>query len=216
MKIAVMGTGVVGNTIASKLTELGHQVMMGSRTKDNEKAKSWAAENGKNASAGDYSDAAGFGEIVFNCTKGEASMEALKQAGEKNLESKIIIDLSNPLDSSKGMPPTLSISNTNSLGEEIQKAFPGSHVVKTLNTLWCGLMVNPRMLKDSHNIFMSGNNAEAKSKVKSLLKQFGWQDEEILDLGDISTARGTESYLPLWLRVYMSTNNGAFNIKIVR
>ena len=215
MKIAVLGTGAVGTTIGSKLVELGHQVMIGSRTKKNEKAAEWMMKNDENASSGTFADAAAFGEIIFNCTKGENSLEALQQAGAANMKGKIIIDVTNPLDSSKGMPPILSISNTNSLGEEIQKAFPNSHVVKTLNTMWCGLMVNPRMLKDSHTVFVCGNNADAKTKVKSILKQFGWKDAEIMDIGDITSSRGTESYLPLWLRVWMTTNNGAFNIKIV-
>lgn len=216
MKIAVFGTGMVGDTIGSKLAELGHLVMMGSRTKDNEKAKAFVAKHSKNASTGKFADAASFAEIIFNCTKGIASIDALKMAGEKNLNGKIIVDISNPLDSSKGMPPSLAISNTNSLGEEIQKTFPQAKVVKTLNTMWCGLMVNPAMINGGdHNVFVSGNDASAKQEVKKILRTFGWADKNILDLGDISTARGTEMYLPLWLRVYGATNNGAFNIKIV-
>lgn len=216
MKIAVFGTGMVGDTIGSKLAELGHLVMMGSRTKDNEKAKAFVAKHSKNASTGTFADAASFAEIIFNCTKGIASIDALKMAGEKNLNGKIIVDISNPLESSKGMPPSLAISNTHSLGEEIQKTFPQAKVVKTLNTMWCGLMVNPAMINGGdHNVFVSGNDASAKQEVKKILRTFGWADKNILDLGDISTARGTEMYLPLWLRVYGATNNGAFNIKIV-
>lgn len=217
-KLAVFGTGMVGNTIASKLVELGHSVMMGSRTKDNEKAKAFVEKHGGKATAGTYADAASFGEIIFNCTLGGASVEALKQAGEKNLNGKIIVDISNPLDFSKGMPPSLmpELSNTNSLGEEIQKAFPQTKVVKTLNTMWCGLMVNPGMIGEGeHHVFISGNDATAKEEVKVILKSFGWKVENILDLGDISTARGTEMYLPLWLRIWGATKNGAFNIKIV-
>ena len=215
MKIAVLGTGTVGVTIAGRLIESGHQVMMGSRTANNEKALNWVKSAGNNASAGTFEEAAKFGELVFNNTKGEAALEALKMAGEKNLEGKIIIDTSNPLDFSNGMPPSLFISNTNSLGEEIQKAFPKSQVVKTLNTMWCGIMINPRMLKDEHTVFVCGNDASAKNKTKEILKLFGWMDQEILDLGDITQSRATESYLPLWLRIYMATNNGAFNIKII-
>jgi predicted dinucleotide-binding enzyme len=137
-------------------------------------------------------------------------------AGEKILDGKIIVDIANPLDFSKGMPPTLAVVNNNSLGEEIQKAFPQTKVVKALNTMWCGLMVNPGMINGGdHSTFMSGNDAGAKEKVKEILKSFGWNENNILDLGDISTARGTEMYLPLWLRIYGATNSGAFNIKIV-
>jgi len=216
MKIAVLGTGAVGNTIASKLVELGHQVMMGSRTNDNEKVKAFVAKHNTKASAGTFADAAAFGEMVFNCTAGVASLEALKLAGENNLNGKIIVDVANPLDFSKGMPPSLSIVNTDSLGEEIQKTFPQAKVVKALNTMWCGVMVNPGTIKGGdHNVFVSGNDAGAKEEVKKLLMSFGWSEENILDLGDITAARGTEMFLPLWLRIYGAKNSGAFNFKIV-
>lgn len=217
MKIAVFGTGMVGDTIGSRLIELGHSVMMGSRTASNEKASAFVKKHKDHASAGTYSDAAKFGELIFNCTKGDGSIEALKQAGEA-IKGKIIVDISNPLDFSKGSPPSLipSLSNTNSLGEEIQKTFPTSRVVKTLNTMWCGLMINPNMIAGgNHTNFLCGNDKEAKTTVKSLLKEFGWRDESILDLGDISNARGTESVLPIWLRVWGATQNGAFNFKVV-
>lgn len=216
MKIAMFGTGMVADTIGSKLIELGHNIMMGSRTSNNEKAKAFVSKFQGKASAGTYADAAEFGEIIFNCTAGAGSVEALKMAGEKNIKGKIIVDIANPLDFSKGMPPTLSIANTNSLGEEIQKTFPQTKVVKTLNTMWCGLMVNPAMINEGdHSVFMSGNDTQAKEKVKEILKSFGWSEKNILDLGDISKARGTEMYLPLWLNIYGATNNGAFNIKIM-
>jgi hypothetical protein len=216
MKIAVFGTGMVGDTIGSKLIELGHPVMMGSRTADNEKAKAFVAKHNGKASVGTFADAAAFGEIIFNCTAGVGSIDALKMVVEKNLNGKIIVDIANPLDFSKGMPPSLAIVNTNSLGEEIQKTFPQTKVVKTLNTMWCGLMVNPLMINGGdHNVFVSGNDASAKEEVKEILKSFGWNDKNILDLGDITKARGTEMYLPIWLSIYGATNNGAFNIKIV-
>lgn len=216
MKIAVLGTGNVGDTIGSKLIEVGHLVMMGSRTAENEKAKSFVAKHHDKASAGTFSDAAAFGEIIFNCTAGVGSLEALKMAGEKNINGKIIVDIANPLDFSKGMPPSLAVCNTNSLGEEIQKAFPQAKVVKALNTMWCGLMVNPAMINGGdHSTFVSGNDTAAKEEVKKILKSFGWAEKSILDLGDITKARGTEMYLPLWLSIYGATNNGAFNIKII-
>lgn len=215
-KIAVLGTGMVGETIGTKLIGLGHQVMMGSRTANNEKAQAFLAKHDGKTSIGTFADAAAFGEIIFNCTSGGGSLEALALAGEKNLNGKILVDLANPLDFSQGMPPSLSFVNTNSLGEEIQRAFPQLKVVKTLNTLWCGLMVNPQMIHGGdHTIFVCGNDATAKETVKSILLSFGWIEKNILDLGDITKARGTEMYLPLWLSIYGSTNNGAFNIKIV-
>lgn len=216
-KIAVLGTGNVGDTIGSKLIELGHEVMMGSRTADNEKAKAFVAKHNGKASAGTFGDAAAFGEIIFNCTSGAGSLEALKLAGEKNINGKLLIDLSNPLDFSKGMPPSLSIVNTNSLGEEIQKHFPEAKVVKTFNTMWCGLMVNPGLVNGGdHSIFVAGNDESAKTKSKDILKSFGWMENNILDLGDIIKARGLEMFLPLWLSIYGANKNGSFNIKIVR
>jgi predicted dinucleotide-binding enzyme len=216
MKIAVLGTGNVGDTIGSKLIEVGHSVMMGSRTADNEKRKAFVAKHSGKASLGTFAEAAAFGEIIFNCTAGVGSLNAMKMAGENNVNGKIIVDIANPLDFSKGMPPSLAVCNTNSLGEEIQKAFPQAKVVKALNTMWCGIMVNPLMINGGdHSTFISGNDAHAKEKVKEILKSFGWVDKNILDLGDITKARGTEMYLPLWLSIYGATNNGAFNIKIV-
>ncbi len=217
MKIAVLGTGTVGDTIGSRLIELGHQVMMGSRTANNEKALAFVTKHQNGASAGTFADAATFGELIFNCTKGDGSIEALKAAG-KAIDGKIVIDLSNPLDFSKGMPPSLipTLCNINSLGEEIQKTFPSAKVVKTLNTMWCGLMVNPNLVGGgNHTNFICGNDADAKAKVKQLLNEFGWKNENLLDLGDITNARGTESVLPIWLRVWGATKNGAFNFKVV-
>jgi predicted dinucleotide-binding enzyme len=216
MKIAVFGTGNVGQTIAGKLQELGHSVFMGSRTKDNAKMLEFAQGKGVGIQTGTFEEAAEFGDIVFNCTNGQNSLNALKQAGEMRLSNKILIDLANPLDFSHGMPPSLNPVNTTSLGEQIQSAFPETKVIKTLNTMWCGLMVNPSLVNDgNHQVFMSGNDAEAKAQVQEILQSFGWKPTCILDLGDISTSRGVEMYLPLWLRIWGAKKNGAFNIQIV-
>ena len=215
-KIAVLGTGNVGDTIGSKLIELGHTVVMGSRTQNNEKAMAFTAKHNGRALAGTFEEAAAYGEIIFNCTKGINSIDALKMAGDNNLKDKIIVDIANPLNFSGGMPPSLTFSNTNSLGEEIQKTFPSAKVVKALNTMWCGLMVNPDMLNNGdHTTFICGNDTNAKEKVKEILRSFGWVDKNILDLGDITSSRGTEMYLAMWIRVMGIMNTGNFNIKIV-
>jgi predicted dinucleotide-binding enzyme len=215
-KIAVLGTGIVGDTIGSKLIELGHTVVMGSRTQNNEKALAFTAKHKGKAIAGTFAEAAAYGEIIFNCTKGVNSIDALTMAGETNLKDKIIVDIANPLDFSNGMPPSLIFSNTNSLGEEIQNTFPSAKVVKALNTMWCGLMVNPELLSNgNHTAFICGNDSNAKVKVKEIMESFGWEDQNILDLGDITSARGTEMYLALWVRVMKIMNSGNFNIKIV-
>ncbi|WNG58127.1 NADP oxidoreductase [Archangium gephyra] len=215
MKIAVLGTGMVGETIGSKLVALGHEVKMGSRSANNEKAAAWVKKAGAKASQGTFADAAAFGELLFNCTSGSGSLEALNTAGKENLEGKILLDLSNPLEFSKGMPPTLFVSNTDSLGEQIQRAFPELKVVKTLNTINANVMVDPALIPGEHAVFVSGNDAEAKGQVKRLLTEwFGWT--QVIDLGDITTARGTESYLPLWLRLWGAMGTPDFNIQIVK
>ena len=214
MKIAILGTGMVGNTIGTKLVQLGHEVKMGSRSATNPKAMEWVAQNGDLASCGTFFDAAAFGEILFNCTSGQVSLEALQLAGRENLSGKILVDVANPLDFSNGMPPSLSVCNTDSLGEVLQRQFPDCKVVKTLNTLNCQLMVNPGLLKEETNLFISGNDNDAKSKVTELLYSFGWN--EVIDLGDITTARGTEQLLPIWIRLMGSLNTPMFNFRIVK
>ena len=230
MKIAIIGTGIVGKTIASKLVELNHDVMMGTRNVS-DKLTSTATDNYGNppfgewiktnikVKLGSFAEAAAFGELVVNATNGSNSITALILAGTKNLAGKVLIDIANPLDFSNGMPPSLlpGLNNTNSLAEEIQRTFPDTMVIKTLNTMWCGLMVNPNLVGNGDHInFISGNNSEAKNKVIKLLNQFGWLDKNILDIGDITGARATESLLPIWLKVMGVTKNGAFNFRLVQ
>ncbi len=215
MKIGVLGTGMVGQTIAGRLVALGHEVRLGAREATNEKAVAWAKKAGSKASAGTFADAAAFGELLFNCTLGAASIDALRAAGEANLAGKVLVDVSNPLDFSKGMPPTLFVSNDDSLGERIQREFPKARVVKALNTMNCEIMVDPaRVAGGDHDTFVSGNDADAKGHVRELLGSFGWK--KVHDLGDITTARGTESFLPLWIRLWGSLGTADFNIKIAR
>ncbi len=215
MQFGVLGTGIVGQTIASKLVSLGHTVKMGSRQPHNEKAIAWVNTAGSLASHGTFADAAHFGEIVVNATNGTISLEALHMAGADNLANKVLIDIANPLDYSAGMPPTLSVVNSDSLGEQLQRAFPDAHVVKTLNTMNTELMVNPGIVPGSHNVFVGGNDQQAKARVIELLESFGWPKADILDLGDISSARGTEMYLPISLRLWGMVGSSHFNIKVV-
>lgn len=215
MKIGVLGTGMVGNAIGTKLVQLGHEVKMGARSATNEKAAAWVQANGAGASRGTFADAAAFGEIVFNCTSGAATLEVLRQAGADNLKGKVLIDIANPLDFSHGMPPSLTVCNTDSLGEQIQRAFPEVRVVKSLNTVNCNLMVNAALLLGEHIMFVSGNDAHAKAQVTSILKDwFGWQ--AVIDLGDITTARATEMMLPIWIGLMMKLGTPLFNFAIVR
>src|SRR5690349_9830254 len=204
MKAAIFGTGIVGQVIAIRLAGLGHSVMIGTRNVDKTLARTekdaygnapfaeWYEQNKNTLKLGTYAEAASSSDVIFNCTMGQGSVDALMQAGSANLKGKVIIDISNPLDFSKGMPPTLSPGNTDSLGELIQRTFPETKVVKTLNTMNCFLMVNPSALPGDHNVFVSGNDGAAKEAAKGILKSFGWKESNIIDLGDITTARGTE------------------------
>ena len=215
MRIAVLGTGMVGNVIASKLVALGHEVMMGSRSAGNEKAVGWVKEAGAKASEGSFADAAAFGELAFLCTSGAGSLPAVESA-KSALADKILIDISNPLDFSKGFPPTLFVSNGDSLGEQVQRALPATRVVKTLNTVNCLVMVDAaRVAGGEHDMFVCGNDAAAKGRVTEILRGFfGWK--HVVDLGDITCARATEAYLHLWLRLYGALKTGDFNVHVVR
>jgi predicted dinucleotide-binding enzyme len=214
MRLGVLGTGMVGNAIATKLVRLGHEVTMGSRTAVNDRAHAWVESVGGKGQAGTFSDATGFGELIFNCVAGVHTIEALEQSRRSNLEGKVVVDVANPLDFSRGMPPTLSVCNTDSLGEQIQRVFPECRVVKALNTMNCTVMVNPSSLPGNHNAFICGSYDEAKADVTALLESFGWPRGRIVDLGSIAAARGMEMYVALWLSLYGAVGSPHFNIAI--
>ena len=214
MKFGVLGSGTVGSTIASKLVSLGHEVKMGSRDAATPTAKAWVDKAGRGASQGTFADAAAFGEVVFNCTNGMGSVDALKSAGDAALRGKVLVDVANPLDFSKGMPPTLFVGNSDSLGETIQRTFPEAKVVKALNTVNANVMVEPGRVRGEHDVFVAGNDAAAKAQVVRILNDFGWKN--VNDLGDITAARATEAYLHLWLRLYGALQTAEFNVHVVR
>jgi len=226
VRLGILGTGTVGKTIAARLVGLEHDVMVGTRNPEettsrtepdpygNPPFSAWQEEHPE-VKVGTFAQAAAHGEMIVNATAGAVSLKALEQAGEDNLSGKVLIDISNPLDFSKGMPPTLSIVNTDSLGEQIQRRFPEAKVVKTLHTMNAYLMVDPAQLAGAdHTVFVSGEDPEAKAAVTGLLRSFGWTD--IIDLGDITTARGTEMMLPVWLRLFGALQKPVFNFKVVR
>jgi 8-hydroxy-5-deazaflavin:NADPH oxidoreductase len=226
MRLGILGTGVVGKTIAARLAGLGHEVMVGTRDPEETTSRTepdaygnppfgaWLVDHPE-VRLGTFAEAAAHGEMVVNATAGAVSLEALELAGEGNLNGKVLMDVANPLDFSKGMPPTLSVSNTDSLGEQIQRNFPEVKVVKTLHTMNAHLMVDPAQLAaTAHTVFVCGDDAGAKDGVTELLRSFGWTD--IIDLGDITTARGTEMLLPIWVRLFGVLRKPIFNFKIVR
>lgn len=214
MQIGIMGSGLTAQTIGSKLVSLGHEVMLGSREEANPSTVAWSKEEGgQHALYGTFMNAAAFGEIIFNCTLGSASLAALNQAGVENLSGKVLIDTANPLDRATDRW-TLTVSNTDSLGEQIQRAFPEAKVVKTLNTVNANVMVDPAKLLEQTHVFVSGNDIEAKATVVRILRDwFGWK--QIIDLGGIETARGAEMYVLLWHNLRNAISSQRFNIKVV-
>jgi predicted dinucleotide-binding enzyme len=227
MRVGVLGTGMVGRAIAAKLSELGHEVLVGTRDPaatlareepdgyGNPPFRVWQAEH-PGLGLGSFADAAAHGELVVNATAGDASLEALRLAGEANLDGKVLVDTANPLDFSRGMPPSLTVANTDSLGERIQRAFPAARVVKALNTVNALVMVNPGQLAGGgHTVFVCGDDPQAKALVTGLLTEgFGWRD--VLDLGDITAARGAEMLLPIWVRLLGVLQTPMFNFHVVR
>jgi 8-hydroxy-5-deazaflavin:NADPH oxidoreductase len=216
MKVGVLGTGMVGTTLAGKLLELGHEVTIGAREAGNPKALAWVGEAGEGADQSAFEGAAAFGELVINATAGGASLAALEQAGADNLAGKVLIDVANPIAADSGSPPTLELCNTDSLGERIQRAFPDARVVKALNTVNAAVMVDPGRLPEPTAVFVCGEDGAAKSTVAELLVELGWEPEQVIDLGGIGAARGTEMYLALWLRTMAATGNPFFNVRLVR
>lgn len=229
MNIGIIGSGVVGQTLGGKLIERGHDVVLGTRDPRKleekrgygESLAEWLANaEGRKGTAwvGTFEEAAKHGEIVINATAGTASLKALEAAGGDNLQGKILIDIANPLDFSRGMPPTLTVCNTDSLGEQVQRAFPDTKVVKALNTVNAGVMVAPGEIGDGdHALFVCGDDATAKAEVtRHLAEWFGWRPENVVDLGGIEAARGTEMFLALWVRLMAALETPRFNLRIVR
>jgi 8-hydroxy-5-deazaflavin:NADPH oxidoreductase len=226
VRIGVLGSGVVGQTLAAKLAAIGHDPMLGTRDvaallvrpepgpRQQRPFSAWHRDHPEVA-LGSFAEAAGHGELVINATAGEASLEALRQAGEANLDGKVLVDVSNPLAADTGFPPSLSVANTDSLAEQLQRAFPRARVVKTLNTMTAALMVDPGQLAGGdHHVFVAGDDPEAKAQVTALLRDgFGWR--HVLDLGGLASARGAEMYVALWLRLFMAFGTPMVNIKVV-
>lgn len=216
MKYAVLGTGMVGHTLASKLVTLGHSVRMGARTADNEKASAWAAANGDQGGQGSFEEVATWANRIVVAISGARIVQMAQSVAADAVADKTVIDVTNPLDFSKGMPPFLvpELSNTTSAAEALQAAWPGAKVVKTLNTMNHEIMVEPARVAGAHDVFLSGDHADAKADAVSLLEQFGWSDP--IDLGPLSAARGMEGMMPFWLSMWSAVGNANFNYRIVR
>jgi predicted dinucleotide-binding enzyme len=227
MRIAVLGTGAVGQAVSGRLAELGHEVAVGTRNPDATLARAELTDPGNppfkvwkethpEIGLGPAPDAAAEAELIVNASNGAGSIAMLERAGEANLAGKVLIDIANPLDFSQGMPPSLFVANTDSLGEQIQRRFPGTRVVKALNTMNCEVMVDPGKVPGEHDVFVCGEDANAKQRVTELLESFGWPAGRIVDLGGIDCARGMEMYVAFWLRLWGTLGTGYFNIAVVR
>lgn len=213
MQIGILGSGVTAQTLGTKLVQIGHEVMLGSREEAKPSSVSWARDAGQHALYGTFQNAAQFGEVIFNCSLGMASLDALQMAGAENLKDKILIDTSNPIDRSEGVWK-LTVCNTDSLGEQIQRAFPETKVVKTLNTINANVIADPAKLPEMTDVFVSGNDIEAKATVVRYLREwFGWR--HVIDLGDITTSRGVEMYVLFWHYLRNTVPSQRFNIKVV-
>ena len=225
MRIGILGTGMVGRTLAEGFVRTGHDVLIGTRDVHSTTSRELPGPGGPQgtmadwlaAAAVDLSDlrsTADHGEVLVNATNGGGSIASLSEAGAQYLAGKVLIDVANPLDFTAGFPPTLTIKDSDSLGELIQRTFPEARVVKALNTLTAPLMTRPDLLPEPTTLPIAGNDPDARATVAGLLREFGWTD--ILDLGDLSSARGMEMWLPLWLRTMGALGTPMFNLRIVR
>ena len=216
MKYAVLGTGMVGHTLATKLASLGHEVRMGARTAGNEKAVAWAAVHGPDAGEGAFSEVAAWAARIIIAVSGANILAVADAVGPDAVAGKAVIDVTNPLDTSNGMPPTLipELSNTTSAAEALQARLPEAKVVKTLNTMNHQIMVDPARVAGAHDVFLCGDDDAAKKDVSSMLAEFGWTDP--IDLGPLAAARGLEGMMPFWLRMWGVVGRADFNNSIVR
>jgi 8-hydroxy-5-deazaflavin:NADPH oxidoreductase len=228
MKISILGTGMVGQTLAAALASKGHEVMMGTRDVARSLASTelsgyglpafgvWHKDHG-HLRVGNFAEVAQFGDLLVNASNGGASLQALGLANLGAVGSKVLIDVANDLDVSKGMPPASRISDVagTGLAEKIQAAYPKLRVVKTLNTMNAAVMVNPGLVAGGDStVFLSGNDADAKATARGILEAFGWKD--IMDLGDITSSRAVEMLMPIWLRAWGVMGQTPFNFKIAR
>ena len=213
MRVGILGTGDVGKALGKGFIALGHDVKMGSRDAKNEKALAWARELGAKASVGTFADAASFGEIVVLATLGVANESALKLAGPEKLRGKVVIDTTNPLEFSAGVPPKLAVTGNDSGGEHVQRLLPDAHVVKAFNTVGNAFMFRPNFPGGPPDMFFCGNNDDAKKKVAAILKDFGWG---VVDVGGIESSRYLEAMCMVWVLSGIYTNNWNQAFKLLK
>ena len=214
MKIGILGSGSVGRTLGKGFASNGHDVKLGTRTPGKQEIQNWREEAKGKVSVGTFAEAASHGEIVVLCSLGEATEKVIQLAGTRNFDGKVLIDATNPLDFSKGMPPGLFVGTTDSLGERVQRIVPNARVVKCFNTVNNQTMINPKMKEGLPDMIICGNNEDAKRQVAGLLKEFGWG--EPIDIGNIDGSRWLEAYTALWVRLAMKLGSWTIAAKILR
>jgi len=214
MKVGILGTGDVGRALAKGFLTLGHEVKLGAREASNEKVAAWAKEAGPKASNGTFADAAEFGEVVVLCTLGSAYESVLKAAGPQRLEGKVLIDTTNPLDFSKGMPPRLAVGHTDSGGEQVQRTVPGARVVKAFNIVGNSSMFRPEFPGGPPDMLICGNDKNAKERVTGILNDFGWPT--VVDFGGIESSRYLEPLCITWVLYGVATGGWSHAFKMIR
>lgn len=213
MKVGILGTGDVGRSLGTGFARLGHEVKMGARTAGHEKAMAWASENGAKTSQGTFAEAATFGDLLVMATLGSANLEVVGQAGAENFAGKVVIDATNPLDFSTGSPD-LNPKGTDSGGEVLQRAIPLAKVVKAFNTTPNVLMFRPQIAGGPPDMFIAGDDADAKKTVTRILNEFGWPT--VYDFGGIKQARWLEAMCISWVLACMSANSWRLGFKMLR
>ncbi len=211
VRVGILGSGDVGRALAAGFAGLGHDVKIGSR--DPQKLADWAEQAGPRVSTGTFAEAASFGDILILATLGVATEDAIRLAGVDAFDGKVVIDTTNPLDFSKGMPPTLSVGHTDSLGEVIQRLLPRARVVKAFNTVGNALMVNPQLPGGPPDMFLCGNDEDAKKIVTQICKHFGWG---VVDIGGIEGARYLEPMCLVWVLHGARTGQWMHAFKLLR
>jgi predicted dinucleotide-binding enzyme len=202
MRLAILGTGNVAQTLARRLSETGHEVTFGSRDP--------ASRTGLNAPVMSLADAVAGNDLVINATPGAASLEVVGGIGAAAFAGKVLVDVANA-----STPAFELVYPNSSLGEKLQAALPDAKVVKTMNTAAMAVMTEPAALPPS-SVFVSGDDAAAKATVKSLLAGLGWPEDSIVDLGGIVSARGTEHYVLMFAALAQSVGSPEFNIRLVQ
>lgn len=211
MKIGIIGSGSVAQTLGTGFVEKGHEVMLG--TRDASKLAAWQAQSGDKASVGTFADAASFGEVIFLSVAATALDPAIKLAGGDSFAGKTVIDLSNPMDFSGGIPPKFTATVDNSLGEKVQRALPEANVVKAFNSIGVAVMTDPDFEGETATHFIAGNSEAAKAEATALIEEFGW---DVVDLGGIEQSFFLEALASLWVNYAFKTNNWNQAFRLLR